>query len=303
MAFLNNEGVQHLWDKVVDALKGKANKKHKHGIEAVTGLQTALDAKVTNPDLASVGQTIIVKEVDENGKPTKWESAEYQPRTHWMGEKVMLERTFANNDASGKNLVLGSPAMGLTVGKTYNVIINGAAYECVAQSGRNAELGADLIWLGNPVIVGGAANDMPFCLADVVGVDAYVATGMATGLNTVSVVGADEVNAIPTEYLTEGFPYQIAIMANVSDGATEYFCGVTVAYMMELFNSGIELKLIIATIGTGAYYFYSMVAYESTELGGRFTFASLSGLDGRAPLLLVLEPQENGSYAVQGQNI
>jgi hypothetical protein len=38
MAFLNNEGVQHLWDKVVDALKGKANKKHKHRVEDITGL-------------------------------------------------------------------------------------------------------------------------------------------------------------------------------------------------------------------------------------------------------------------------
>lgn len=32
---------------------------------------------------AQVGQTIVVKEVDANGKPTKWESADYQPRTHW----------------------------------------------------------------------------------------------------------------------------------------------------------------------------------------------------------------------------
>lgn len=35
---------------------------------------------------AEVGQTIIVKEVDASGKPTKWESAEYQPRTHWSEE-------------------------------------------------------------------------------------------------------------------------------------------------------------------------------------------------------------------------
>ena len=38
---------------------------------------------------ATVGQTIIVKEVDENGKPTKWESAEYQPRTHWSEEGLV----------------------------------------------------------------------------------------------------------------------------------------------------------------------------------------------------------------------
>lgn len=35
---------------------------------------------------AEVGQTIIVKEVDADGKPTKWESADYQPRTHWSEE-------------------------------------------------------------------------------------------------------------------------------------------------------------------------------------------------------------------------
>ena len=32
---------------------------------------------------AEVGQTIIVKEVDINNKPTKWEATDYQPRTHW----------------------------------------------------------------------------------------------------------------------------------------------------------------------------------------------------------------------------
>ena len=35
---------------------------------------------------ASVGQTIVVEEVDADGKPTKWKAAEYQPRTHWKEE-------------------------------------------------------------------------------------------------------------------------------------------------------------------------------------------------------------------------
>lgn len=38
---------------------------------------------------AEVGQTIIVKEVDANGKPTAWESADYQPRTHWSEEGLV----------------------------------------------------------------------------------------------------------------------------------------------------------------------------------------------------------------------
>lgn len=36
MAFLNQEGLQHLWDKIVDNLKGKANKVHSHTITDIT---------------------------------------------------------------------------------------------------------------------------------------------------------------------------------------------------------------------------------------------------------------------------
>ena len=36
--------------------------------------------------VASVGQTIVVEEVDADGKPTKWKAADYQPRTHWSEE-------------------------------------------------------------------------------------------------------------------------------------------------------------------------------------------------------------------------
>jgi hemerythrin-like domain-containing protein len=36
--------------------------------------------------VASVGQTIVVEEVDADGKPTKWKAAEFQERTHWSEE-------------------------------------------------------------------------------------------------------------------------------------------------------------------------------------------------------------------------
>jgi hypothetical protein len=34
---------------------------------------TALDEKITAPSTALIGQTIVVKAVDENGKPIEWE--------------------------------------------------------------------------------------------------------------------------------------------------------------------------------------------------------------------------------------
>ena len=41
MAYLNNEGLRHVWDKVAEGLKGKANKVHKHDIAEVKGLTVA----------------------------------------------------------------------------------------------------------------------------------------------------------------------------------------------------------------------------------------------------------------------
>ena len=41
-----------------------------------TEIDAALGDKITAPEAAEVGQTIVVSEVDENGKPTKWEAAE-----------------------------------------------------------------------------------------------------------------------------------------------------------------------------------------------------------------------------------
>ena len=76
---------------------------------------------------AEVGQTIIVKEVDANGKPTKWEAAEYQPRTHWKTETVILPETTVEVDPeAGMGLI---PAeFTLENGKAYTVKYNGVEY-------------------------------------------------------------------------------------------------------------------------------------------------------------------------------
>lgn len=52
------------------------------------------DAMLT-PTSAQVGQTIIVKSVDENGKPTEWEAVD---RTHYDNEQLVGE--FTNNDVT-----------------------------------------------------------------------------------------------------------------------------------------------------------------------------------------------------------
>ena len=39
-------------------------------------IKAALDGKIQAPETAEVGQTIVVKAVDENGKPTEWEASD-----------------------------------------------------------------------------------------------------------------------------------------------------------------------------------------------------------------------------------
>lgn len=82
---------------------------------------------------AQVGQTIVVKEIDANGKPTKWESAEYQPRTHWKTEtvKTVLESTELPfvEDMGGFVLM---DAVDVVVGNTYVVNWNGTEYTSTA---------------------------------------------------------------------------------------------------------------------------------------------------------------------------
>ena len=68
---------------------------------------------------AKVGQTIVVKEVDANGKPTAWESAEYQPRTHWEETTTI----------KGDTLTWDGNTDGLT-----NVSADGATMYCISDA-------------------------------------------------------------------------------------------------------------------------------------------------------------------------
>ena len=43
---------------------------------------------IPNPESAEIGQTVVVKSVDENGKPTEWEAADF------LAERLLVK---ANN--------------------------------------------------------------------------------------------------------------------------------------------------------------------------------------------------------------
>ena len=77
---------------------------------------------------AEVGQTIIVKAVDENGKPTEWEAVD---RTHWEegSETVCFEGTVPA-PVKGKEYSI-SIEPNLVMGVEYSVDVNGESYICV----------------------------------------------------------------------------------------------------------------------------------------------------------------------------
>lgn len=116
---------------------------------------------------AEVGQTIVVKEIDANGKPTKWESADYQPRTHWKEqgqEEIVPEFTFTPFlDESMGAYIHPLPRFELGEGKTYTVIYDGASYTCTAFA---AVLGENLraVAIGNTALAGGENTGEPFAL-------------------------------------------------------------------------------------------------------------------------------------------
>lgn len=126
---------------------------------------------------ATVGQTIVVEEVDVNGKPTKWKATDYQERTHWEDEdgtvhkidnKYINSEWMATKEVSGDDTlhipeqkISGSLwnnlKVSLQLNSTYDVYINGVKYVCVAKEEDG------FIILGNNSSM--TLNDYPFCVS------------------------------------------------------------------------------------------------------------------------------------------
>lgn len=94
-------------------------------------VSSAIDTKITSPATATVGQTIIVKEVDASGKPTEWEAADYQPRTHGKEIVELLPNTTASFVEEVGGFMVECD-FEFVVGNAYRVNWNGVIYNCVA---------------------------------------------------------------------------------------------------------------------------------------------------------------------------
>jgi hypothetical protein len=162
---------------------------------------------------ATVGQTIIVKEVGENGKPTKWESADYQPRTHYTAEaEILPETTFTLDNAM---CILG--AFLFTVGDTYKVTWDRVEYECVAVDFSAMQAG--VVALGNLGDYGLEDTGEPFVImsGDAFGGSMGMSMDADATSATVKITGNVDVQ-IPEKYIPSSvYPFFVNIL---EDGNT-----------------------------------------------------------------------------------
>lgn len=179
---------------------------------------------------AEVGQTIVVEEVDANGKPTKWKAADYQPRTHWEGEAEMFSGTF-----DAETLQSGVAAgFELIDGKTYKVMWNGVEYICPVRY-IPGDAGENYLALGNvDLFLETGDTGEPFLLVVLFGI--LTDFGISEYTTAELSITGHNVNVIPIQYLANAMPHYVDILDENSAG--NYFTTETPENLMSQYNSG-----------------------------------------------------------------
>ena len=258
---------------------------------------------VTVPETATVGQTIIVKEVDENGKPTKWEAVEYPlvpneiiPQTTFT---AVLDSTFGcyvKDELSVDNCV--------KAGEVYTVWFDGVKYTC---TGKTANLGGITgVYVGNGVIATGVDTGEPFSFVSADGMIGIAHFGLDGNEHTVRLYNTK----LHDGYVPKSaYPYYIEVTGSGTDD-DPYVCNDTVANVETIYNSGREICVRVTffyTSENGIYSVSTQIYHLSgttksaltmgTVLGFINVFSLNSGsVDEITPIWL--KPQEDGTYVV-----
>lgn len=227
--------------------------------------------------VATVGQTIRVKEVDANGKPTKWEAAEYQEKIcdeSWSELIPLTEFTpfyYEPMSVPMQQLI----DVDFVPGQTYKVIFDGVEYICEADTYYVSGMLMNAI--GNEIFAGGENTGEPFALFRVRGDTKAAVITFDMNSHSVQVIG--KATPIELKYLTNAFPYYIDVVEHASgtSGVSSTFeCFETVENVMKIFNSGRPLALRIAMINGGQYRYDAyaqLVIYGSNNGHHLWAFA------------------------------
>lgn len=218
--------------------------------------------------VAEVGQTIVVEEVDADGKPTKWKAADYPAKEI----EIIPQTTFkAYYDSNFECYMYGmSPTYSLVVGRTYTVVFDGVTYSYTAKSFYLQ--GMFGVYIGNSVLLGDNTGE-PFALVTVPAMGdgclclVYDANEHTMGLTANFIEHFDSINA---------FPYYIVVTGS---GTTEdpYACTETFADIVALHSSGREIKVKhrSAINNSGVYataIFDLSFAYDNAGVAFQFWF-------------------------------
>lgn len=209
--------------------------------------------------IAEVGQTIVVEEVDADGKPTKWKAAEYQERICNTEVKLIYpEQNCVFSDDFRALIAQGDTS--LTVGNTYIVNYNGVDYteKCVSVSAPNGVF----VGLGNfDAFLGTGDNGVPFVIIDgsVMGMSGVVGVAPIDGSESITLsIKVKTFTQIPQDFLANVLPYYIDYTTEIVNAQLVYHCDETLSNITSVINSG---RLILARlIEESGYLMLNLVA-------------------------------------------
>jgi hypothetical protein len=192
---------------------------------------------------AEVGQTIVVKEVDASGKPTKRESADYQPRTHYKAVVELFPETELTYDEEGE-IFFAPEDFDLVVGNTYEIVCNGTAYTCTAF--RVEGDGGAAAVVGNAAALGLDDTGEPFCF--------FSAEGSLAGLlldgSTACTLGisGEKTFPIPREYIPKPHA-EITVSDDDFNTSNQFRTSYDTTEIVEALINGLPIFVNMTTIG------------------------------------------------------
>ena len=241
---------------------------------------------------ASVGQTIVVEAVDENGKPTKWKSAEYQEKICGVETVAVLPETTAEFYEEDEVFII--PFVQLVGGDKYKITYNGVEY--ISDIMDATEYGGYEILFGNiPVMLESGDNGIPFigCMDTLGEIGIFIPLD---GSETVTLsIKHDNHTPIPTQYMSNAFPYYIEMDYEWDGKKYVFTCYDTVDNVKAIFDSGrlvrIKARLITSDPKTTINYLDISNFYSTAEVMWSLIFSF-----GDMPYLIL--PQDDGSLLV-----
>lgn len=235
---------------------------------------------------AQVGQTIVVEEVDANGKPTKWKPADYPLVVNEMIPKTTYTPQY--DSAYGCYLFGFETETVLAAGQKYIVIFDGVEYPCTAKRATVGTMSAT--YIGNGVLAGNQTGE-PFALVDMDGYDGYlVMANLDADAHSFSLMS----KKLNDDYVPQSvYPYYIDVNFEVTE-ENPNVCNDTVANVEAIYASGrmIGVKMKMDGGAELIYYPYAAVLEPSISPYGLTFMFGIPVVN----TMLFLVPQEDGTY-------